>query len=265
MDTIESPGERRWRVLYDLVDELSRQRNRGDALETVLAHSQNLIPGDRGVSLMKMDGEIPFCVQWPDYAAKLIPLFNKYLNRRSPFYYSRPYTIFPAVDWNAYRESEYHNEFNVPLGIRYSIGVGIRDYLWEDQYALFVHRSPHDPAFNEYDVAALGALSIPVSNIVSLISFSSEGVVGSIQRRESESGCDILSPREKEIAELICRRMTMSVIAARLAISPRTVERHALHIYEKLNVSGRRELIRLCAGGEGRSRDLRQIPVRGTQ
>lgn len=272
-DRMEPRGEQRWRLLYDLAVELSRKRCRVDALDTVLKYAESLVPGDRGVSLMKMNGEIPFCVRWPDYADRMIPIFNRYLNRRSPFYYSPPYITLPEVDWFMYRESEYHNEFNVPLGIRYSIGVGIRDFSSEDQYTVFVHRSPHDPPFNEQDIAALGALSVPVSNLLSLISSSSEGHNRTIQQRESEPGCDILSPRETEIAELICGRMTMNGIAARLAISPRTVERHALHIYEKLDVSGRRELIRLCAGGAGggdrgrdeRSRVFRHIPARGTQ
>jgi DNA-binding CsgD family transcriptional regulator len=56
---------------------------------------------------------------------------------------------------------------------------------------------------------------------------------------------DILSHREAEVARLLCRRLTMKEIAAILKLSPRTVERHALHIYRKLNVDGRKELARL--------------------
>jgi len=72
---------------------------------------------------MKMEGRIPYCLRWPAYADKLVPLFNSTLNRRSPFYYQPPYAVLPVVDWFDYRESEYHREFNVPLGIRYSLGV----------------------------------------------------------------------------------------------------------------------------------------------
>lgn len=240
------PDELRWKLLYELVEDLSRQRCTQDAIDTLLEDAQELVPGDRGLSMMKMEGLIPFCVRWPKYAESLVPLFNSQLNRRSPFYYKPPYTTLPPVDWFDYGDSEYHKEFNVPLGIRYSLGVGIRDFSSDTQYAMFVHRSRQDPPFQEKDLAALSSIRGAVSNLLTLISSSSSQFEGRIQARESEPGCDILSPRETEIAKLICRRLTMRAIASRLGISPRTVERHALHIYQKLNVPGRRELIRLC-------------------
>lgn len=239
-------NERRWRLLYELVEDLSRQRSGSDAIDTIMRDAPELVPGDRGLSMIKMEGRIPFCVRWPEYANCLVPQFNRYLNRRSPMYYDPPYTVLNPVDWFTYRESEYHAEFNVPLGIRYSVGVGIRDESSHDQYALFVHRSPGDAPFRDTDVAALSCIREPISNLLTLIGESSRGFERRVWEREADPRCDILSPREREIAQLICRRLTMRAIACHLGISPRTVERHALHIYQKLDIPGRRALIRLC-------------------
>lgn len=241
-----SPNERRWRLLYELVEDLSRQRSGTDAIDAIVEDAQEIVPGDRGVSMIQIEGRIPFCVRWPEYAARLVPRFNGHLNRRSPMYYDPPYTVLDPVDWCDYRNSEYHAEFNVPLGIRYSIGVGLRDESSGTQYALFVHRSPRDTPFRDEDVSALSAIQGPVSNLLTLIGASSGRFEQRIQERESQSGCDILSPRERQIANLICRRFTMGSIAGQLGISPRTVERHALHIYQKLDLPGRRALICLC-------------------
>jgi DNA-binding CsgD family transcriptional regulator len=60
---------------------------------------------------------------------------------------------------------------------------------------------------------------------------------------ELARGNGLLSRREAEVAALLCRRLRAAEIAAILHISPRTVERHVEHIYLKLNVRTRRELL----------------------
>jgi DNA-binding CsgD family transcriptional regulator len=59
----------------------------------------------------------------------------------------------------------------------------------------------------------------------------------------------LLSKREAEIAGLLCKRLRPAEIATFLLISPRTVERHIEHIYFKMNVKSRQELLtKLLAG-----------------
>jgi non-specific serine/threonine protein kinase len=50
-----------------------------------------------------------------------------------------------------------------------------------------------------------------------------------------------LTPRQREILELLCHRLTDPEIAARLYLSPRTVEGHVTQILGKLGVTTRRE------------------------
>ena len=52
-----------------------------------------------------------------------------------------------------------------------------------------------------------------------------------------------LSPREGEIAGLLCRRLRRREIGDTLGISLRTVETHIQHIYSKLHVNSRAELL----------------------
>lgn len=53
-----------------------------------------------------------------------------------------------------------------------------------------------------------------------------------------------LTSKETEIVQLICQRMKSKEIAEKLFISPRTVDKHAENIYNKISVNTRAELIR---------------------
>src|SRR5262249_12734417 len=48
-----------------------------------------------------------------------------------------------------------------------------------------------------------------------------------------------LTEREVEVLRLLARGQTNKGIAAQLTVSPKTVDNHIQHIYEKLNVSTR--------------------------
>jgi DNA-binding NarL/FixJ family response regulator len=52
-----------------------------------------------------------------------------------------------------------------------------------------------------------------------------------------------LTAREQEVVHLVARGMTNKAIAHQLGISPRTVEGHLNHVFEKLETSSRTELV----------------------
>ncbi len=57
-----------------------------------------------------------------------------------------------------------------------------------------------------------------------------------------------LTPREQEVAALICLHYTGRQIAAMLSISPETVKTHVEHILEKFDVTDRNALRRILNG-----------------
>ena len=56
-----------------------------------------------------------------------------------------------------------------------------------------------------------------------------------------------MTPRQKEIAELVARGLTNSEIATALAVSPNTVKKHLKHLFALLDLSNRTELAVLVA------------------
>ena len=55
---------------------------------------------------------------------------------------------------------------------------------------------------------------------------------------------DDLTPREFEIARIVAEGVTTREAAARLFVSPKTVEAHLGHIYRKLGLASRSQLTR---------------------
>ena len=60
-----------------------------------------------------------------------------------------------------------------------------------------------------------------------------------------------LSPREREIAEMIARPMTTAEVATALQMSVRTVETHLHNVGRKIGTSGRDQLVRALTTWSG--------------
>jgi DNA-binding CsgD family transcriptional regulator len=216
-------------------------------LDALYEEIDRVVPADQGVAVNELVGGVPYCTRWPEYCTPLIPRFNSHFNTCCPPIYDPERHLLGAVNWHRHSSTEYDTDFNRPLGIGHSLGVGIHDPLHGREVVYVVHRSRRDPGFTEEDETALLALRPLLSKILTLAREAE------LLRKEHFSPEELapeaapLSRREAEVAQLLSRRLTMREIARRLSISPRTVERHALHIYRKLNVAGRHELVR-CLG-----------------
>jgi DNA-binding CsgD family transcriptional regulator len=62
------------------------------------------------------------------------------------------------------------------------------------------------------------------------------------QRAPGDAGLDALSPREREMAELVAEGLTNREIAARVFLSEKTVETHLTRVFQKLGVKSRAQV-----------------------
>ena len=62
------------------------------------------------------------------------------------------------------------------------------------------------------------------------------------QRKRADSGWDSLTPAELDVVRLISDGLGNKEVAARLFVSPRTVQAHLAHIYTKLGLTSRVQL-----------------------
>jgi DNA-binding CsgD family transcriptional regulator len=73
---------------------------------------------------------------------------------------------------------------------------------------------------------------------------------GETARKRDASTLDELTPQELQIARLVAEGGRNRDIAARLFLSPKTVEYHLRKIFQKLDIAARADLIRLVSSGE---------------
>jgi DNA-binding CsgD family transcriptional regulator len=67
------------------------------------------------------------------------------------------------------------------------------------------------------------------------------------QRKRPVSGWGSLTPTERDVVRLVSEGLGNKDIAARLFVSPRTVQTHLTHVYTKLGLSSRIQLIQEAA------------------
>ena len=82
---------------------------------------------------------------------------------------------------------------------------------------------------------------------------------GETARKRSPSALDQLTPQEVQITRLVAEGATNKEVAARLFLSPRTIDYHLRKIFTKLGITSRAELIRSSVEGDGRAPPRRPL------
>ncbi|NIJ16978.1 response regulator transcription factor [Sphingobium vermicomposti] len=80
-----------------------------------------------------------------------------------------------------------------------------------------------------------------------LLAAVSEGVDWSVRKRQQLARTATLSPREREVFDLLVQGHSNKVIAAKLELSPKTVEDHRASIISKTGANGLAQLIALAS------------------
>jgi DNA-binding CsgD family transcriptional regulator len=125
-------------------------------------------------------------------------------------------------------------------GIRKRMGA-VRFKVWEAGYTALVAALRKRLGEKEFDRAWTegGALSIDEA-----IGYAQRGRGG---RKRPAAGWAALTPTEHDVVRLVGEGLGNKDIAARLFISPRTAQTHLSHIYAKLGVSSRVQLVQEAA------------------
>lgn len=131
---------------------------------------------------------------------------------------------------------------------------------------LSIKRLPHQGAFREDEYQLLYSLADPLSELFrvhsefdnfAVTNLLQPGIEHQINLAFQTFGSSLLSPREREVLELMLRGHGTDTSATRLSITRETVRRHRKNLYRKLDVSSQTDLFSLflnsmsCLGEAG--------------
>ncbi len=153
---------------------------------------------------------------------------------------------YPIVggDWRRHEQSEFTVDFIPRASTRNSISVSDLCRVDGQGFVLVLHRGG-SRGYSDREIATLSAL---YPHLETLFHAAIEPDRTAIRKFESETIEAGLTPREREVASLSAYRYSIREVAEHLRVSPRTVAKHQERIYLKLNVEGRRDLIRKLFG-----------------
>ncbi len=238
-------GAADWKGLYELLNDLIRQEDAADLEASLSENIDNLIPADRGAAFFRYRDNHPECVRWPSFAENYISDFNVHYSRVCPVSFHLKNLMLGPISWKHYKNSEYDTYFNRPLHIGYSMGCGFPVMHKNNVHIIVLNRSRGSKAFSRRDVRNFRRLTGLFAQLYKKIGNTNGCIENRIRQVNMRPGMIPLSPRETEICVLLCRQCSAREIGGLLHISPRTVERHCMHIYYKMNVAGRNELLNL--------------------
>jgi predicted ATPase/class 3 adenylate cyclase/DNA-binding CsgD family transcriptional regulator len=143
-----------------------------------------------------------------------------------------------AVNTGSYREAA--RLFGAAAAIRLRIGA-VRFKVWDPGHEASVAVLRN--ALGQQDFEAVWAEGAALST---------EEAIGYAQRGRGErkrptSGWGSLTPTERDVVRLVSDGLANRDIATRLFVSPRTVQTHLTHVYTKLGLSSRVQLVREAA------------------
>ena len=237
--------DRGWKGLYDLLNDLIRQEDTADLEACLCENLDNLIPADKGAAFFHYYDDYPHCVRWPDYASPLVPDFNTHYGKVCPVPFRMEDMMLGPVSWSRYHNTEYDTDFNHPLNIGHTVAGGFRLPQAKFTHIIALNRSHNSRGFSQQDAQNLKLLSGLFAQLYQRIENKDGRIEKLIRQANLRLGIAPLSPRETEICALICKRYTAREIAEHLEISTRTVECHYTHIYYKMDVANRGELLKL--------------------
>jgi predicted ATPase/DNA-binding CsgD family transcriptional regulator len=141
---------------------------------------------------------------------------------------------------SAGNHSEAARLFGAAQGHRERMGV-VRFKIHEAAYQASV--TALRDAFDEkaFEAAWAEGAALPIEEAIAYAQR------GRGERKRPASGWASLTPAERDVARLTCEGLANKEIATRLFVSPRTVQAHLSHIYTKLGIASRVQLVQESA------------------
>ncbi|MBR2789467.1 MAG: hypothetical protein IKD70_02450 [Eggerthellaceae bacterium] len=239
-----------WEDVYDYVLKCSLEQEPTAFAVTALEELDDLIPYNQGLVYL-LDEQRQVCFQ------HLVNIKNRWSNMYLGYYSNfgtddlslnarvdeiagKP--LVKKIIWANEPKTEFLTDYIMARGVRYSLSFGLFDQNGMPRAAFSLDRS-NKACFTDDEVALLYTCLAPVSGLFKNFFTDPTSVPGSKKTIQEASLDAVLTPREREVVNLLCQGLAPVHVAATLRISISTVYRHIANIYKKLHLSSQQELL----------------------
>jgi predicted ATPase/class 3 adenylate cyclase/DNA-binding CsgD family transcriptional regulator len=143
-----------------------------------------------------------------------------------------------AVNARSYREAA--RLFGAAAAIQQRVGV-VRFKVWDADYEAAVAALRDALGEKDFELAWDEGAALPTEEAIAYAKR------GRGERKRPTSGWASLTPTERDVVRLVSEGLANNDIATRLFVSPRTVQTHLTHVYTKLGLSSRVQLVQEAA------------------
>ena len=239
-----------WNKINDFLIECGRIRDPKDFSAHIMKSISALIPYDQSrlyylnvngnVSDEILSGVNESCTAaYHEYYSKVengrYSLLGKAIKNG---HYIAPKVKDSVRDWDDCASDEFITEYLKPQGIRYSFGFMLSDMQYTPRCMFILDRVSK----TKFSVQELKTMEIVLSHLNNL--YQNYFVDSCLAKTGVVTKSELpLTTRELEITELLKKGISPTNISSRLWIEQATVYKHIYHIYAKLNVSSKQELL----------------------
>jgi DNA-binding CsgD family transcriptional regulator len=143
-----------------------------------------------------------------------------------------------AADSGSHREAA--RPFGAAHGIRQRMGA-VRFKIEDEGYEASVAALRDAMGEADFDSAWAAGAALSVEEAIAYAQR------GRGERKRPTSGWASLTPTERDVVRLVSEGLANNDIATRLFVSPRTVQTHLTHVYTKLGLTSRVQLVQEAA------------------
>lgn len=239
-----------WEKLYDYVLACGREHEPEQFVRTVLEEMDELVSFDQGLAYCldenrRVESQHLFNIKsrWSNMYLEYYSFMqanNRSLRRVVNERFDLPFV--EQIEWAQEPLSEFITDYIMARGVLCSLAMVFFDQNSLPR-AVFSFDRTRSSKFSERDMQIVRFAAAQLNNLYKNFFTDPQLVPGSARSIEDDKIDQLLTKREREVVDLMCRGLSPAHVSKTLRISVSTTYKHIAHIYKKLNVSSQQELL----------------------
>lgn len=246
-----------WEKLYDYVLLCGREHDPSQFVEAALMEMGDLIPYDQGLAYCLDENRkvvaqylVNIRSRWSNMYLEYYSLLQqdrRNLNIAVDECFDLPFV--EQITWSEEPMSEFIANYIMARGVLCTLSIVLFDQNSLPRVILAFDRT-RSSSYSEREMGTARLAAAQLGNLYKNF-HTKEGAIPGIRKKPDANALEeLLTQREREVVDLLCRGLSPAHVSKTLKISVSTTYKHIAHIYKKLNVSSQQELLVRVLGSD---------------